>query len=120
MARGEITGKKPAQTADEAKQPPGPPSSDPEAIEPTNKTEPDAPAKAKATPIRGPPIPPVWYSIREFCQAHRLSISMYFKLKAQGLGPREMAVGSRRYISFEAAADWRRARETAAQEQTAA
>jgi hypothetical protein len=38
---------------------------------------------------------------------------MYFKLKTHGLGPREMAVGSRRYISFEAAADWRRAREAA-------
>jgi hypothetical protein len=107
MARGEITGKKPAQTADEAKRLPGPPSADPKAIEPTNKTETDAPAKAKATPIRGPPIPPAWYSIREFCQAHRLSISMYFKLKAQGLGPRETAVGSRRYITFEDAAKWR-------------
>jgi hypothetical protein len=51
------------------------------------------------------------YSIREFCEAHRLSTSMYFKLKAQGLGPREMAVGSRRCISFEAAAEWRLARE---------
>ena len=109
MARGEVTGKKPSQTADEAKRLPGPPIADATAIEPTTKSEPGAPAKVKATPIRGPPVAPAWYSIREFCQAHRLSISMYFKLKARGAAPREMAVGSRRYISFEAAADWRRA-----------
>ena len=148
MARGEITGRKPAQTADEAKRLPGAPSadatvrepsaeSDPEAaadasaetddqtqeaepspssadskaIEPTTKSEPEAPAKANATLIHGPPTPPAWYTIREFCTAHRLSISMYFKLKAQGRGPRETAVGSRRYVSFEDAAAWRAAQQ---------
>jgi hypothetical protein len=144
MARGEITGKKPVQTADEAKRLPGPPgadatviepsagapeapadaekpaqtddqteqqaepsSADSKAIEPTTKSESDSHTKGKATPIRGPPVPPAWYSVREFCLAHRLSISMYFKLKAEGRGPRETAVGSRRYISFEDAAKWR-------------
>src|SRR4051794_16257350 len=111
MARGEVTGKKPAQTADEAERRPGPPIADATAIEPTVKSEPDARAKAKATPIRGPPMPPAWYSIREFCEGHRLSISMFFKLKAQGRGPRETAVGSRRYITFEDAAAWRAAQE---------
>src|SRR5262249_28372490 len=106
MARGEITGKKPAQTPDEAKRLPGPPIADATAIEPTTKSEPDSHTKGKATPIRGPPVPPAWYSVREFCLAHRLSISMYFKLKAQGRGPRETAVGSRRYITFEDAAKW--------------
>ena len=115
MARGEVTGKKPTQTADQTKRLPGPPIADVRAIEPTTKSEPDAPAKANATPIRGPPVPPAWYSVREFCLAHRLSISMYFKLKAQGRGPRETAVGSRRYISFEDAAAWR-----AAQQETGA
>ena len=38
------------------------------------------------------------FSIREFCAAHRISQSMYFKMRAMGLGPREMAVGSRRLI----------------------
>ena len=111
MARGEITGKKPTQTADETKRLPGPPTAEATAIEPTAKSEPDSPAKAKATPIRGPPVPPAWYSVREFCSAHRLCISMYFKLKAQGRGPRETAVGSRRYISFEDAAAWRAAQQ---------
>ena len=111
-----VTGKKPTQTADQTKRGPGPPRAEPTAIEPTAKSESEAPAKAKATPIRGPPVPPAWYSVREFCLAHRLSISMYFKLKAQGRGPRETAVGSRRYISFEDAAAWRAAQ----QQETAA
>jgi hypothetical protein len=113
MARAEITSKKPARTADEAKRPPGPPIVDATAIEPTTKSESNSHMKGKATPFRGRPVPPAWYSVREFCLAHRLSISMYFKLKAQGRGPREIAVGSRRYITFEAAAAWRAAQKEA-------
>jgi hypothetical protein len=63
--------------------------------------------------VRGPPVARAVYSIREFCRAHGISEAMYFKLKSQGLGPREMEVGSRRFISFEAAAAWRREREAA-------
>ena len=74
MARGEITGKKPAQTAD---------------------------------------VPAAWYSIKAFCLAHSLSPAMYFKLKAKKRGPREIAVGSRRYITFEDAAAWRDAQKEA-------
>jgi len=51
------------------------------------------------------------FTIEEFCAAHRLSPSMYFKLKAAGEGPREMHVGARRLISYEAASVWRRERE---------
>jgi len=51
------------------------------------------------------------FSIDEFCAAHRLSPEMYFKLKREGRGPREMQVGRRRMISAEAAARWRRQRE---------
>ena len=59
-------------------------------------------------------LPPLAaFTIAEFVRAHRLSVSMYYKLKAQGLAPVEMAVGKRRYVSFEAAAAWRRAREAA-------
>jgi len=56
----------------------------------------------------------VVFTIAEFCRAHRISQSMYFKLRALGLGPREMMVGTRKLISLEAAADWRKAREAAA------
>ncbi len=54
------------------------------------------------------------FTIAEFCRAHRISQSMYFKQRALGLGPREMVVGTRKLISQEAAAEWRKARETAA------
>jgi hypothetical protein len=33
------------------------------------------------------------FTIAEFCRAHRISQSMYFKQRALGLGPREMVVG---------------------------
>jgi hypothetical protein len=59
-----------------------------------------------------PDIPRGCFSIPEFCVAHRISDAMYFKLKQQGLGPTEMVVGGRRLISVEAAARWRKARET--------
>src|SRR5258708_435805 len=108
MARGEVTGKKSTQTADQTKRLPEPPSADSAAIDPTVKSEPDAPAKAKATPIRGPPVPAAWYSIKDFCAAHRISMAMYFKLKTDKRGPREIAVGSRRYITFEDAASGER------------
>jgi hypothetical protein len=55
---------------------------------------------------------PAAYSISEFCESHRISESFYFKLKKQGRGPREMRVGDRVLISLEAAADWRRERES--------
>jgi hypothetical protein len=51
------------------------------------------------------------YSIAEFCEAHSISEPFYFVLKKQGKAPQEMAVGTRRTISLEAAARWRRARE---------
>jgi len=61
-----------------------------------------------------PNAPPrLAFSIREFCEAHGISEGLYYKLKKQGLGPREMRVGSRTLITIEAAADWRREREDA-------
>jgi hypothetical protein len=55
-----------------------------------------------------PPTPRLALSIPEFCQAH----GFFYKLKKQGEGPRKMKVGARTLISFETAAEWRRARET--------
>jgi hypothetical protein len=52
-------------------------------------------------------------SIDEFCAEHRLSRSMFYKLMAQGRGPRLMCVGTRKMVSDEAAADWRRQMEAA-------
>jgi hypothetical protein len=52
------------------------------------------------------------YTIPEFCEAHRISESMYYKIRADGLGPREARAFTKVIITKEAAADWRRARET--------
>jgi len=60
-------------------------------------------------------VPRAAYSIPEFCTAHRISESLYYKLRAHGLGPRELRVLKKVTISVEAAEEWRRARETAAQ-----
>ena len=79
--------------------------------QPTPLREPVPHVHDRPPPIRGPPAA---YSIRQFCRDHNISESMYFKMRAMGLGPREMAVGSRRLISQEAAAEWRKAREAAA------
>lgn len=47
------------------------------------------------------------YTVKQFCKDHNISRSMFYKLLQQGQGPRLMAVGRRRLISNEAAADWR-------------
>lgn len=51
------------------------------------------------------------YTIREFCQARRISKSTYYNLRKQALGPDEARVRDRVIITMEAAARWRRARE---------
>jgi hypothetical protein len=111
MVRAEITGQKPRVTADRAKRRTGPPRADADAVEPTPHRERESSTRDERPPMA---VPAAAYSIREFCAAHRLSESMYFKLRNQGLGPDEMSVGSRRIISFEAAERWRREREAAA------
>ena len=53
-------------------------------------------------------LPPLAYSIAEFCAAHRISRAhLYTAIKA-GQGPAIMKVGGRRLVSVEAAATWRR------------
>jgi hypothetical protein len=58
-------------------------------------------------------VPRAAYNIREFCEAHRISEAMYYKLRANDLGPREARALKKVIITFEAAADWRRERELA-------
>jgi hypothetical protein len=66
---------------------------------------------AKGKLIRGPPVQPMAYSIKQFCQAHGISEMTYHRLRRLGLGPRTMKVLNRTIITHEAAADWRRERE---------
>ena len=57
--------------------------------------------------------PTAVFSVASFCEAHGISEALYFKLKAQGLGPAEMRLGSRIFITHESAARWRTVREAA-------
>jgi hypothetical protein len=50
-------------------------------------------------------------SIKQFCIDHAITPPTYFKLREQGLGPKEMRLGTLVRISKEAAAEWRKARE---------
>jgi len=59
------------------------------------------------------PVPTLAMSIPQFCTAHNISEGFYYKLKKQKLNPREMKVGTRTLITFEAAADWRAERQAA-------
>jgi hypothetical protein len=54
-----------------------------------------------------PALPLIAFTIKEFCKAHRISVSYYYELKKLGRAPREMMLGTRRIISAEAAAAWR-------------
>ena len=114
MARGEVTGRGPCVTADLVKQASGPPI--PNEVMPRPRAEPKLAKRAALPPIRGPPIGPMAYSIRQFCQAHNISVDTYFRMQRAGFGPATMKVGGRTLISIEAAAAWRRDREAASQE----
>lgn len=56
-------------------------------------------------------IEPDALSIDEFCARHRISRTLFYKLKSEGLMPATFKLGSRVLISREAATAWRRARE---------
>jgi hypothetical protein len=54
------------------------------------------------------------YTVAEFCTAHRISRSKLYQLWRAGAGPRVIRVRTKILITNEAAADWRRACEAAA------
>ncbi len=53
------------------------------------------------------------FGVREYCERHGFSTGFLYALWRRGLGPRFMQQGDRRFISREAAADYRREMETA-------
>ena len=55
-----------------------------------------------------PPLPRLAMSIEQFCKAHNISEEMFYKIGRQGKGPRLMRVGTRKLVSMESAAGWRR------------
>jgi predicted DNA-binding transcriptional regulator AlpA len=68
-------------------------------------------SRTESVVVSPPPTPRLALSIPEFCKAHGISEGLFYKLKKQGEGPREMKVGARTLITFESATEWRRARE---------
>jgi hypothetical protein len=63
----------------------------------------------------GEAVAPLAFTIPEFCRAHRISESFYYKLRPLGLGPQEKRVLDKVLITHEAAARWRARRERAEQ-----
>jgi hypothetical protein len=55
------------------------------------------------------------FSVDEFCRSHGVSRATLYNEWAAGRGPRRMKVGQRTLISLEAASDWRKEAEEAAQ-----
>jgi hypothetical protein len=82
MARDEISGRKPRQSAGHA--------------------------KYRRKPLL---VPTHVFSIPSFCTAHGFSEAFFHKLVGQGRGPRLMKVGGRTFVTFESAAEWRAMRE---------
>jgi predicted DNA-binding transcriptional regulator AlpA len=56
---------------------------------------------------------PFLMSVPQFCTSHGLSRSFFYKLLAQGKGPRLVKLGARTLISAEAAEAWRARMEAA-------
>ncbi len=55
------------------------------------------------------------YSVTEFCREHGISRGLFYQLLKEGRGPRVIKAGRRTLISREAAEEWRRRMEAAAQ-----
>jgi hypothetical protein len=62
-------------------------------------------------------MPPECYTLDEFCRAHRVSRSTYYRMREEGTGPEEFhpTVNSQKVlITKEAAARWRAKRDAEA------
>ncbi len=55
------------------------------------------------------------FSVAEFCREHGISRGLFYRLLREGHGPRVIKAGRRTLISQEAAEQWRRRMEDAAQ-----
>jgi len=71
----------------------------------------------RAQPLPTLPIESEAYTVSEFCVAYRVSRSSLYTQWATNLGPRFFRVGKSIRISRASADEWRRARETATEQQ---
>ena len=60
------------------------------------------------SPLRAPGPRLGAYSVSDFCEAHGIGRSLFYKLQSANKGPRTFKAGRRTLISDEAAAEWRR------------
>ena len=58
------------------------------------------------------------YSIDQFCEVHGFGRTAYYNLKRDGLGPREIHVGTKPLVTEESAKDWRAQMEARASNET--
>jgi len=49
----------------------------------------------------------VMFDVKSFCEAHRISRALFYKLINEGKGPKVVKVNRRTLITAEAAAEWR-------------
>jgi hypothetical protein len=56
------------------------------------------------------------FTIPEWCNHRRISVSMFYKLKAQGKAPSTLPIGRHQTITVEADAAWARERQAEATE----
>lgn len=59
-------------------------------------------------------MPPLCFTIAEFCASHRIGQSKYYELREAGLGPDEIRLGGKVLVTIEAAQRWRAARDAEA------
>jgi predicted DNA-binding transcriptional regulator AlpA len=58
------------------------------------------------------------YTVKQFCETHGgISKAFFYKLKKCGAAPRTYRLGTRFFVSIEAAAEWRRRKEEEEMEQ---
>lgn len=53
-------------------------------------------------------------SVSDFCHAHSISRSLFYKLQREGKAPKVLKIGRRTLITTEAAAEWRQSMEATA------
>lgn len=58
------------------------------------------------------------YTVDQFCEAHAISRAFIYKLWENGLGPHYYKLGARRFVSVEAAEEWRKQNEALCQPQS--
>lgn len=64
--------------------------------------------RASSLDARMSPSMPQVYTVSQFCEAYGISRNLFYRMLADGTGPKIMKLGRRTLVSFEAAETWRR------------